>query len=263
MIGGSQVYYHYLLSQCTAEDVIVITRPAAGAPEHDAHAPYEIVRKSYIAPIEGSPWLKKLVWYALLTPMVLWWVLRYRPAVVHMGHLYPYVIGGWLVARLTGVRLAVTVHGEEVASMDFGGSRLEGWRPQLCDAVGRWALRRCDCVQANSRFTRQLLLQCGVSEDRILVTTPGIDVSKTCCPKHIAPEIAARLVGQRLLLTVGRFISARDRTWCCATAPSLEGAPERKVRHGGRGQPGSLRPLEAHHGGAGLAGSCPDSRKSG
>jgi phosphatidyl-myo-inositol dimannoside synthase len=82
-------------------------------------------------------------------------------------------------------------------------------------------LRRCDCIQANSRFTRQFLLKLGVREDRIVVTTPGIDVQKLVCNKSMAPSLASRLAEKRIVLTVGRFVPRKGQEMVLRALPRI------------------------------------------
>jgi len=205
MNGGSLVYYYYLLSKCTAEDVIVVTGTTDQSAKFDANVPYKILRKSYIPHVVESSRLRKLVWLISLFPLLLFWIFKYHVSVVHIGVFFPDLIAGWLVARLTRCSLMVTIHGEEITTADLGPKSVSEELRQLLNQAANWILCHCDLVLTNSSFTKQVLLQLGVPEDRIVPITPGIDINKTSPGKEIDPATASQLAGKRVLLTVGRF----------------------------------------------------------
>ena len=221
MIGGSVVYYRSLLSKCTAEDVIVVTLPHENSAAIDAQSPYPVLRSRLIPNFHSKSYLHKFFKTLTLFPMLLFWVLRYRVSVLHLGNLFPDIFAAWPIARLTGRRLTITILGEEL-TMDapaargrFGPVRAFG------DRAARWMLRRCDVVQTISGFTKSELLWRGVPDHRIVTITPGIDVDKSRCGRQIAPEIATRLAGKRMILTVGRFTARKGQDMTIRALPRV------------------------------------------
>jgi phosphatidylinositol alpha-1,6-mannosyltransferase len=91
----------------------------------------------------------------------------------------------------------------------------------LSNRLARWALRRCDFVLTIGGFTKSELLGCGVREDRIAVITPGIDLNKRRYDRPIAAEIASRLAGKRLILTVGRFTRRKGQDMTLRALPRV------------------------------------------
>ena len=71
----------------------------------------------------------------------------------------------WVAARLVGAKAVVYLHG-----LDIEASH------RLYRALWHPFIRRCDLVLVNSRFTRGLALQAGVSEGRIEILHPGVDL---------------------------------------------------------------------------------------
>jgi len=82
-------------------------------------------------------------------------------------------------------------------------------------------LQRCDVVQTIGGFTKAELLRRGVPANRIVIITPGIDVNKSRCERPIAAEIAARLDGKRIILTVGRFTPRKGQDMTIRALPRL------------------------------------------
>ncbi|MFZ1933035.1 MAG: glycosyltransferase family 4 protein [Thermoguttaceae bacterium] len=220
MIGGSIVYYRYLLSKCTADDVVVLSLAHEGSAAFDASAPYRIIRSRLLPCFGIQSRLRKLVGALAMFPILLFWVLRYRAPVLHLGNFSPDILAGWPIARLMGRRLVVTILGEELTTV---GGLWSVFRPLrvLGDWAAYWMLRHCAVVQTISGFTRSELLRRGIREDRIAVITPGIDLDKSRCDRPIAAEIAARLAGKRIVLTVGRFTARKGQDMTIRALPRV------------------------------------------
>jgi phosphatidyl-myo-inositol dimannoside synthase len=223
MFGGSVVYYRYLLSGCTADDVVVVAAPF----EHpdtrsfDADAPYPIIRSRLIPSFRESSRWHRLLKVLTMFPAMLFWVLRYRVSVLHLGDFNPEIIAGWLAARLTGRRLMITILGEELTTKGVGPWSI--YRPlrMLGNRIARRLLPHCDLILTISGFTKSELLRHGVPENRIVTITPGIDVNKSRRGRPIAAEIAARLAGRRILLTVGRFTPRKGQDMTIRAMPHV------------------------------------------
>jgi phosphatidyl-myo-inositol dimannoside synthase len=218
------VYCHYLLSRCEAADIVVVTQAKPETADFDKTVPYEIVRKTYITPLSGGARLKRVWWFIISFPLLLLWVMRYRVSLIHAGTFWPEIVPAWLVSRLTGRPVVVTILGEEITAdlYDCDG----GWwcirlLRNLYRSVGIWVLRHCDCVQTISGFSKRALLDRGVPENRIVVITPGIDPAKADAQPAIAADIESRLAGKRIVLTVGRFIRRKGQDMVLRSLPRL------------------------------------------
>jgi phosphatidylinositol alpha-1,6-mannosyltransferase len=101
------------------------------------------------------------------------------------------------VARLTFRPVVIYAHGEELTTWGKGSKY----------KAMRFALRHADTVIANSDFTRQELLNMGVSEQRIHLIYPGVDVERFR-PGLPYDDLKAQIglrPGQKLILSVGRL----------------------------------------------------------
>jgi phosphatidylinositol alpha-1,6-mannosyltransferase len=220
LIGGSLVLYYHLLSGCTARDVIVLTHKSQDAAEFDAGAPYAVRRSRAIRdPAESR--LRRLGWYLLLTPIFMTWIARFRVSVVHLG-VWVDIIPGFLASRLTRRALVISIHGEELTTRSSAERQLLfRWLWRIHDKIAFGALRRADCILANSRFTKSVLLGLRVPEERIVVITPGADLDKAAYGASPDPAIEERLAGSRVLLTVGRFEFRKGQDMVLRALPSL------------------------------------------
>ncbi|WP_240922538.1 glycosyltransferase family 4 protein [Oleiagrimonas sp. C23AA] len=125
-------------------------------------------------------------------------VRTWRPDIVLAGSgLTAFPV--WIAACFGDARTAAYVHGLDLA-VDHPLYRLF-WRP---------ALRRMQCVIANSRASADRARQLGIKESAIALVHPGVDYAATV-PSQAQVEAfrhKAGLEGQRILLSVGR-LSAR------------------------------------------------------
>lgn len=120
---------------------------------------------------------------------------RWKPDVVLAGSGLTAPMAWW-AARACGARAAVYVHGLDMAL-----------RKPLYRALWLPAIRRMDCVIANSGPTRQLALDAGVQAARIGIVHPGVDVpaAETGVAEAARFRAGEGLEGRAVLLSVGRL----------------------------------------------------------
>jgi phosphatidyl-myo-inositol dimannoside synthase len=220
LIGGSLVFYHYLLSQCSDRDVLVLTKRQRGAKEFDQAVSYGVLRSRAIRDdTEPRPW--RLVWFLLLAPWLMLEILRWRAPVVHVG-TWHMVVPTWVACRLLRRKLVITILGEELTT-DSDATRAIPFRLlwRAYNRLAARALRGADLLHAPSRFTERVLLDRGVRRDRIRVMNPGMDLEKIQGPARIDPELEARLAGKRVLLTVGRLVARKGQDMVLRALPHL------------------------------------------
>jgi phosphatidyl-myo-inositol dimannoside synthase len=220
LIGGSIVFYHYLLSQCSERDVLVLTQRKRGAKAFDEAAPYGVLRSRVVR--DGTePRLGRMAWFLFFVPWLMVEIVRWQARVVHVG-TWNMVVPTWVACRLLGRKLVISIHGEELTTVSDAGRGIPFrimWR--VYDRLAGGALRGADLVHANSLFTEQVLLDRGVPGDRIHVMHPGIDLEKFEGPARIDPAIEARLAGKRVLLTVGRLVPRKGQDMVLRALPRL------------------------------------------
>lgn len=212
MVGGSIVYFYYMHSSFSGDELCVLTSAAAGSPEFDAGLPYKVVRKKYIrrSGIDEHH-LPKAINLARQF-FAAWHVtLKERIGLIHMGQLYPAAFLGWLLSAVTGRPYVLSVMGEELTGLRTAGPI----RRQLT----LLALRRASQVFTISKFTQGVLLGRGVGAEKITVFTPGIDLGK-CDPENIKePDIVKGLRDKNILLTVGRLTERKGQDMVLKALP--------------------------------------------
>ena len=99
LIGGSLVFYHYLLSQRSDRDVVGVDaarNPRAKA--FDESVSYG-VRRSRVVRDGAEPRRGRVAWFLLLTPWLLVEIVRGRVPVMHVGD-WTMVVPAWIACRL-------------------------------------------------------------------------------------------------------------------------------------------------------------------
>jgi phosphatidyl-myo-inositol dimannoside synthase len=202
--GGSRKYYYNLYRRLPAfgdMQVTIATKKVPGWKEFDQRASsdsFRIIRR--FKPL--STWrlseLPKGLGPFLQT---VWHVYRERPAVLHVGDLYPPGVIGVILRNLAGLPYLAYCHGEDVAITD----RHKHW-PRIRNRIYRGA----SAVVANAEFARQNLLRLGIPDSRIVKITPGVDLDPFS-ERPLRQDLIRKwnLEGKKVVLTVARLVSRK------------------------------------------------------
>jgi phosphatidylinositol alpha-1,6-mannosyltransferase len=220
MIGGSLVFYRYLLSKCSDRDVLVLTQRKPDAEKFDRSVSYGVLR-SRVVRDDTEPRLGRIGWFLLTVPWLLLEIARSHASVVHVGS-WRMLVPTWLASRLSGRKLIITILGEELTTdSDAARGTLFRFMWRAYDRLAQRALRGADLVHTISRFTEKVLLERGVREDRIRVMFPGIDLEKGEGRGRVDAVLEARLAGRRVLLTIGRLQPRKGQDMVLRALPQL------------------------------------------
>ena len=194
--GGTAVWFDEVYRRLGDRGTHILTAQVPGAEAHDREHPNTVHR----IPWRHSRWLRphSLPIYLRLAAAALALMARHRFEAVHAGRVLPEGLVGWTVARLFRRPLLVYAHGEEITTWSRHPKRR---------AAMRFVYRHTDHVVANSRFTRDRLLELGVPEARIRIIHPGVDLERFR-PGPPDASLRARLgLGKDtpLILSVGRL----------------------------------------------------------
>ena len=163
--GGTAVWAAEVYKRLGSKEIHVVTADVPGAAEVDAVHPNTIHRLN----LKRVPWLRpeSLAMYARFFFKSLWLALTHRFDALHAFRALPEGLVAWAVARLTFRPVVIYAHGEELTTWGRGG-KYKAMRFALCHAHS---------VIANSEYTRDNLLDMGISPARITIIYPGVDVS--------------------------------------------------------------------------------------
>jgi len=193
--GGTAVWFAEVYPRLGGKDTHIVTAAVPGSEEVDATHPNTIHRLR----LERVPWLKpeSLMMYLRLFACALGLAATQRFVAIHAGRALPEGLVAWLAGRLTGHKVVIYAHGEELTTWGRGGKF----------KAMRFALRHADTVIANSDFTRDTLISTGVDASCIELINPGVDVDRFR-PGLPCDDLKRRIglaPGQKLILSVGRM----------------------------------------------------------
>jgi phosphatidylinositol alpha-1,6-mannosyltransferase len=199
--GGSREYYYNVYHELVAlgmAEVVILTKKVPGWELFDQEHSLSCFRiHRMFKPLKSWKYqeLPKGIFPLL---QAVWRILRDCPRIVHAGDLYPQGLIVWIIKRLTGMQYVIYAHGEEITQTDH-----YRYQPRVRDRIYKGAA----VVVANSEFTRKQLLRIGVSEDRIVIITPGVDAVRFR-PESADGNLIARynLKGKTVILTVARLV---------------------------------------------------------
>ncbi len=209
--GGTAVWFDEVYRRIGGKEIHIVTADVPGGKEYDASHSNTVHRLS----LKRHWWLKpeSLGMYAKFFFKCLGLVINHKIDAIHAGRVLPEGLVGWLVARLSGKRIIIYAHGEEITT----------WRQSGKFKAMVFAYRRADKVVANSDFTRNELLKLGVLEDNIVLIHPGVDLNRF--QPGLACEDLKRYIGlepgQQLVLSVGRLSRRKGFDQVIRTLPLL------------------------------------------
>ena len=194
--GGTAISFDDDFRRLGGKDVHIVTANVPGAAEFDARHPNSIHRLN----LQRHPWLKpeSALMYAKFFSRALGIALTEKIEAVFAGRALPEGITAWAVGRLTGRKVLIFAHGEELTGWGRGGKF----------KAMRFALRHADWVLSNSDFTRDTLIDLiDVKPERIAVIYPTVDAERF--HPGLPHEDLLKSIGitkkQKLILSVGRL----------------------------------------------------------
>ncbi len=208
MAGGSIEYIFNIISHLPPNSVVVHTgnTDPVKAAILDKQLNQKVVRSRFISTVVGEKqrpkWIARLIAlsdYLVWPVLAVWMVIRVRPHIIHIGEVGFVGFTAILMRKLFGIPFVVYTYGEDISILRT--RRLHKW----------WLLyiiRNANALVTVCDFTKQLLIECGVHENRISKIVPAVGHRKLVSfPQSKIDEIRIKygLVNKKVLLTVGRL----------------------------------------------------------
>lgn len=193
--GGSAVWFDEVYSRLGGKEIHIVTADVDGAKEYDKTHNNTIHRVL----LKRHWWLKpeSMAMYLKLFFTSLKVILSNKIDVVHAGRVLPEGLIGYLIARLSGKKIVIYAHGEEITT----------WRQSGKFKVMKFTYQHADLVIANSKFTKKELEKIGVSFKKITLISPGVDIERFK-PMEDTNDLRKKIGitdKQKLILSVGRL----------------------------------------------------------
>jgi glycosyltransferase involved in cell wall biosynthesis len=154
--------------------------------------------------------------FSLFATLALWReVRRQKPDVIYAQWLVPGGFIGAVVSRLTGVPLAISVHGSDV----FVAERRKIARPAV-----RLALNNCRCLIACSGDLARRVIRLGMPAARVSVIPYGVDVERYQPDQGPTQALRTALhlpAGQNILMAMGRLVYKKGFSYLIEAMPGI------------------------------------------
>lgn len=218
-VGGHVIWLHEVCKRLGG--ALVLT---ARAPDQRRH---EIIDGVRVRRIILRRWAflrpESLALYANLMVQAALTCTRVRPAAILAARVLPEGLIANVVGRVFRVPSVVLAHGEEITSWgkrdaSRSASAAARWKPRALWNV----YRKADQIVANSRFTRDLLVDGGINEDRVAIVHPGTDPARfrpMSKDQRLLGEWGLR--GRKILLTVGRLSKRKGHDMVIRALPEI------------------------------------------
>lgn len=223
--GGQSRYLYDLWSCLPADQVVVLAPRISGAAAVDRQLACRVVRVAL--PLGLGTTAKvfrtlKLWWWA-------WRLCRSLPVrCVHCGQLFSAGVVGLACYLLRGIPYIPYVHGAD----------LLGYRNRFpWGGILGQILQRAQRVVANSAFTGRAVQACGVSQQRIAVLNPAIDLERFAhLPSREEQRRRRRWEGRLVVLSVGRLVERKGQDMVIRALPAVAARlPQVRYAIGGAG----------------------------
>jgi len=202
--GGTAVVWTEWCRCWPAEEIQVVVPRIPHCQEFDRLQPYPIVRVAY----PDIPKLRMPALWGLLGVRAGQLILKERPQVLHLQHVFENGPWGLVFKRLLGIPYWIHTYGEELTLV-----RRFPWLERLVRKV----LAEAAGISTISHYTLELLQHFGVSPERCLLVHPGVEWQRF----QARPPLRLELPPGRKLLTLGRLMQRKGQDTMIEVLPSL------------------------------------------
>ena len=212
--GGGAHYYYNVVKHLPAGQVVVLAPFSLQAAAFDAVQPFTIVRDRRLNKLQRPSRLKLISWWRQLRLLgaIRETVKHYHIELIQVGNVLPLGTLAMLLRRKLPYLLYA--HGLDI---------LLPQRSRQKKRLLKRIITHARYIVANSRFTRDALLNLGASGEKIAVVYPCPHLSQTRISSEQLEQFRRehRLVGKRIILTVGRLVERKGHDQVIAALPSV------------------------------------------
>ena len=218
--GGHVVWLHEVSKRL--EGVRVLTGRVRGLPRRESIEGVNVRRINL-----SRSWLlrpESAVLYANLFAQGAKEIMRNRPSVILAARALPEGLVAGALGRAFRVPSLVLAHGEEISP--WTPSAPVPARRRITAVAKGWALwhtyREISMTVANSHFTRNLLIEGGISESAIAIVHPGTDPEQyRPMSRDEALAVQMGVGGKKVILTVGRLMWRKGQDMVLQAMPEI------------------------------------------
>lgn len=170
--GGVASYLVNVCKNFPADRIVVLAPRGGGDVAFDRQQSFKIYRQPLLFQYFWPQWLKMI--------FLTWPIVRKEGiGVIQISHILPVGYIAYFFKKIFGLPYLVYTHGLDL---------LQGKKTRWKKFFTKFLLKRADWLVANSEFTKKILLQLGISPDKIKVVYPCPNVTPNVIP---APQQGA------------------------------------------------------------------------
>lgn len=196
--GGIANYYYNLLANIKDIEFTVLTQPDQSAKGYDQQQKFKIMRPDFFYRSVWPRWLKLYFESKKI-------IKKNKFDLIWVGQVLPVGTVVYLIHKILKIPYFVSAHGFDILL------------PQQ-SARKKWLmakiLKSAEFVTANSRFTKNQLIEIGLAENLIEVIYPGANISTknklSISSQNLKEKL--NLINKKILLTVGRLVKRKNQT---------------------------------------------------
>jgi phosphatidylinositol alpha-1,6-mannosyltransferase len=209
MPGGIAEHTHQLARhlQQDGDDVVILTTKMGGDRQFDDEQPFPIYRTTSV------PILKVIILF-LYFP---WIIYKYKIEWVYCPMWYPTGVIAILFSLITNIDIAIGVHAHEVVYSEENLTKRLAERLKYFQA---WFLKQSAVVIAVSEYTKNRIVDIGVSESNIEIVNNGVVPEKFETDQ--THEIREKNQDDHLILTVARLEPRKGHDMVIRALPKIQ-----------------------------------------
>lgn len=205
-IGGVALYYSNLCDRLPVDKIAVLAPHRKNEKEFDTKRKYKIFRGNLVYNYMWPKWLNA---YCLAKASL----KSSKADTILVGQVLPIGYIAYRLKQKKGIPYGVFCHGMDVAMQNIN-SHKKKWRKKI--------LVSADYVFANSQFTKKILLEMGINENKIHIINP-CPATSTEIDKQRLLQIKNEynLQDKKVLLYVGRLTKRKGIDLVIKSLPSI------------------------------------------
>lgn len=198
ILGGQSAYYYNLCLGVPPANILVLAPTWQGCEEFDAKQTFSIIRRKYLSKLPIVEKAAKIILPFFHTLRI---IEKEEIKYIHCAHVLSTGVMGLALKKLIGKNYVVYIHSADV---------LEHGEKPLIRNLLLLILKNASHIVANSGFSKLILMDLGIGENKIIKVNPRIDFTYYDEEKDTSGvRKKYGLAGKKIILSVNRLIERK------------------------------------------------------
>jgi len=203
--GGVANYYKNICRHFPTDDIFVLASRENEEKEFDTQQKYKIYRKNLISTF--PVWPKWTLSFLHLHKIV----KKEKIDIILVGQILPLGTVAYIYKKIFKTPYAVFIHGMDI-QMACKNKRKKYLTLKI--------LKDANFIIVNSNYTKNLILQEGIAEEKINVIYPGVEKNIPLLAKE-GVGVVNKYSNNKILLTLGRLVKRKGQDMVIKSLPSI------------------------------------------